>query len=484
MPVLDEDRDSPRNKELLATAGRMIEDLQARRGDLYKRQTAELEQLGGKVLGTYWLIQAAHVSVPLEAVKRLQANDEVTYLELADGVAKPPADANPDNDLIDARAQIFSDPYFNLNQTSGWIGLLDTGVRTTHTVFNGPDHIAIAQDLTGDGDPSDQCNHGTASAGEITGNANLGNNWRGVSAIAVDSWDVYGDDCSVGSAHTVAGFQEAVRWLDRVIVAEIQLNAGEASGSSTAADAAFDAGSVVMAANGNFGEEGAGSVRSPGNAHKAIGIGAADLQTDLLEDYSGRGPSADGRYKPDLVFPTNVETARSTSNTALGSFGGTSAATPIAGGAAGLLRNWMRGGTGSIDAGHVYSHMILGGQTTWPFNNDTGAGPFRLGTGGHAYWGKTNVANAARVDIPIYIPAGKTRFEGSLWWPEATSGHNDVDLELIAPDGTVKDISISAVSVFERAGVTSGVYPGTWKLRMKGYSVSGTQKTFWSARTR
>ena len=333
MPVLDEDRDSPRNKELLATAGRMIEDLQARRGDLYKRQTGELEQLGGKVLGTYWLIQAAHVSVPLEAVKRLQANDEVTYLELADGVAKPPADANPDNDLIDARAQVFSDPYFNLNQTSGWIGLLDTGVRTTHTVFNGPDHIAIAQDLTGDGDPSDQCNHGTASAGEITGNANLGNNWRGVSAIAVDSWDVYGDDCSVGSAHTIAGFQEAVRWLDRVIVAEIQLNAGEASGSSTAADAAFDAGSVVMAANGNFGEEGAGSVRSPGNAHKAIGIGAADLQTDLLEDYSGRGPSADGRYKPDLVFPTNVETARSTSNTALGSFGGTSAATPIAGGA-------------------------------------------------------------------------------------------------------------------------------------------------------
>ena len=98
----------------------------------------------------------------------------------------------------------------------------------------------------------------------------------------------------------------------------------------------------------------------------------------------------------------------------------------------------MRGGTGSIDTGHVYSHMILGGQTTWPFNNDTGAGPFQLGTGGHAYWGKTNVANGARVDIPVYIPAGKTLFEGSLWWPEATSGHNDVDLELISPAGTVK----------------------------------------------
>ena len=30
----------------------------------------------------------------------------------------------------------------------------------------------------------------------------------------------------------------------------------------------------------------------------------------------------------------------------------------------------------------------------------------------------------------------------------------------------------------------SGVYPGTWKLRIKGYSVSGSQLTYWSARTR
>ncbi len=80
-------------------------------------------------------------------------------------------------------------------------------MRTTHVAFNSPDHIAVAQDLTGDGDPSDQCDHGTASAGEITGNARLGNNWRGVSAISVDSFDVYGNDCSVGSAHTVDGLR-------------------------------------------------------------------------------------------------------------------------------------------------------------------------------------------------------------------------------------------------------------------------------------
>ena len=62
------------------------------------------------------------------------------------------------------------------------------------------------------------------------------------------------------------------------------------------------------------------------------------------------------------------------------------------------MRNWMRGGTGSIDAGHVYSHMILGGQTTYPFNNNTGAGPFQLGVNGHAWWGKTERRATARAD--------------------------------------------------------------------------------------
>ena len=205
----------------------MVEELKARRADIYKKQS-KLERLGGKVLETYWLIQGAHVSLPLEAVKELSASDEVAYLELADGVAEPPADADPNNDLVDARAQIFSDPYFNLGQTSGWIGLLDTGVRETHTVFNGPDHIAIADDLTGDGDASDQCNHGTASAGEITAmptSATTGaasrrsRSTRGTSTATTASWAPRTP--SKASRRPSAG-------STCVIVAEIQLNAGEA----------------------------------------------------------------------------------------------------------------------------------------------------------------------------------------------------------------------------------------------------------------
>ena len=139
-----------------------------------------------------------------------------------------------------------------------------------HTVFNLPTTSRSRRTCPATANPSDQCNHGTASAGLITGNGRLGANRRGVSAISVDSFDVYGNDCLVGGADTVEGFETAVSWLDKVIVAEIQLHASETSASSTAADAAFNAGSVVIAANGNYGEDGPGSVASPGNAHKAV----------------------------------------------------------------------------------------------------------------------------------------------------------------------------------------------------------------------
>ena len=92
--------------------GERAEELQAARGRSSRSSAARCSD-------TYWLIQGAHVSLPLGSVPRARRPPTRSrYLELADGVAKPPADANPDNDLIDARAQILSDPYFNLGQTS------------------------------------------------------------------------------------------------------------------------------------------------------------------------------------------------------------------------------------------------------------------------------------------------------------------------------------------------------------------------------
>ncbi len=481
-------RDSATNQRLLRRADELVKEIAARRQAGYGELGAALDQAKARVLETFWIINAVLVEMPLGSVSYLVDRRDVVSVEPRDTGQKP-----PQRMISDGRAQINSDPYFNLAQTSGWIGLLDTGLRFSHTLYNSPSHIALRVDSTTTGagaNPADDCwNHGTSTAAIITGNNNLANNHRGVTAITLDSFKVYPAGCGgLDSAAVVRAFQDAVRWLDRVIVAEMQDVSDDLGSISQAADAAYNAGAVVIAANGNNGPN-ARTVNAPANAHRVIGVGAFDVQSGNLEGYQSRGPTRDSRFKPDIQAPTNTESASSASDTAVQSFGGTSGATPYGAGAAALLRNWLRGNSGSIDPGQVYAQMILSGQKPYPFDNDIGAGHLRLPTDGWAWWGKTNVNNHDQIDIPISIGSGISRLDAALWWPEfvfrilwiTIDPHNDIDLRLVDPAGTTRAFSISTNSVFERARVSGGIAAGTWKLRISGFNVpAGPQAVYWT----
>jgi subtilisin family serine protease len=84
-----------------------------------------------------------------------------------------------------------------------------------------------------------------------------------------------------------------------------------------------------------------GSVTEPGSSSHALTVGAVCWQTSALEEFSSRGPTIDGRLKPDLAGPDWV------SSFSYGRFGGcggetgfagTSAATPHVAGAAALIK--------------------------------------------------------------------------------------------------------------------------------------------------
>ena len=494
-PNVNESRKSAFNKRVLKESQKLVEEIMDRRSNNYKKIIQEITDESDRVLETFWLINSIVVESSLSKVSRFAEHKDVIYIEPRYTGEKPPSNQNPNDDVDDGRARIVSDPYFNLNLRTGWIGLLDTGMRFTHTLFNSPSHIDFRRDCvrggancnTGSGlDPSDDCwNHGTCSGAIISGNANLGNPYRGVTRITLDSFKVYPNSCGgLDEAAVVRGFQTAVAVLDRVIVAEMQGGGSDASIISSTADNAFDAGAVIIAANGNNGPAGQ-TVNTPANAHKVIGVGAFDVQS--LDQYAqqSRGPAPDNRFKPDIQAPTNTETASSASDSALRVFGGTSGATPYAAGAAALLRNWLRGSNFSIDPGQIYAQIILCGQQPYPFNNTSGAGRLRLTTDGRVWWGKVSVNNGMTINIPLNLGGSVSlnTFDGAIWWPEtASQQHNDIDLYLIDPNGTPRASSYSFTSIFERTRVSGSITSGTWTFRIRGYNVpTGSQNVYWAA---
>jgi len=77
------------------------------------------------------------------------------------------------------------------------------------------------------------------------------------------------------------------------------------------------------------------SLSCPADATGVLTIGATYWQNDNLESFSSRGPTNDGRTKPDVTAPDGVSTyTYGTSN-----FYGTSASAPHTAGAAALLKN-------------------------------------------------------------------------------------------------------------------------------------------------
>ena len=449
-----------------------------------------ITQTGGRVVEDFTLSGTLLVEAPKGALPVIGSHPQVEHVEAEQDGAAPP------DSVADGRSWIRTDPYFNSGALGdGFIALLDTGVRSTHTLLTGPDRIWFEEDcFNGDGncndigvaayDPDDDCwNHGTSTAAILTGNSNLGFGSRGVTESWIDSWKVY--NCAgLNTTATLRGYDQAVMWGDQIVVAEIQSRQGDTGSIAEAADDAFDAGTMTIAANGNYGAEGAGSVASPANAHKAIGVGNYDVDTGSDISSQSDGPTSDGRYKPDIQAPTNTDTASNVSDTAIRNFSGSSGATPYAAGAASLFADWYnKTALTSANAGKVYAGLINGGPLDWGnWNNSEGVGKFELPLNGTIYIGSRNLTDEDNDRVTIDVPFGATSISAAIWWPENSADtHRDIDLYLELPGGATSDSSISGVSVFEHVEVNGLIAAGERDVRIYGYFVpsSATQTVYY-----
>jgi len=104
-----------------------------------------------------------------------------------------------------------------------------------------------------------------------------------------------------------------------------------------------------------LGDPAPSSVPTPGDAESAITVGAVDWSNNALKAYSSRGPTDDGRMKPDVVAPTNTRVSTATGPK---SVGGTSNAAPNAAGALALLIGARRAAGAPLDPVSAKSFLM------------------------------------------------------------------------------------------------------------------------------
>lgn len=110
---------------------------------------------------------------------------------------------------------------------------------------------------------------------------------------------------------------------------------GKTTISARAASRAAKLGMLCVSAMGNSGTTGYPFLNTPADADSILAVGALDVN-DTIAAFSSRGPSSDGRIKPDVVAP-GVKVWTMNNADVQTESGGTSLATPLVTGACALI---------------------------------------------------------------------------------------------------------------------------------------------------
>ncbi len=295
--------------------------------------TIAARPLAGKSPQQFSLIPAAAMRVTSDEIQHLAASTDVerVWLDL------------PVHTCLDVSAPSIHAPQVWQSSYTGHgvgIAVVDTGIDPGHPDFAG--RVAAMEDFTGEG-PHDNHGHGTHVAGIAAGD---GTRYRGVApGASLYVAKVLHSDGSGYMSEVIAGLDWAIQQDVRVINLSLG-GVGPCDGTdalSTACDAAVDHGVLVCVAAGNFGP-GASTVGPPGCARRPLTVGACTSQEEIAH-FSARGPTADGRVKPDVLLPgVDIVSCRA-QGTSMGSpidalytrASGTSMATPHASGLIALL---------------------------------------------------------------------------------------------------------------------------------------------------
>ena len=244
-----------------------------------------------------------------------------------------------------------------LDGTGVRIAILDAGFDTQHAAFTGVPvtaqydfvfHDSVVRNQPNDSVLLDPQFHGTAvwSLFAATVPGRLVGIARGASYLLAKTEDVrserrieednyvaaleWADSIGVDIASSSLGyltFDNGFSYLPSQLTGDIAV-------TSVAAESAAARGILVVTAAGNSGP-GFRTLVTPGDADSIITAGAED-SLGAIAAFSSRGPTADGRLKPDLTAPGVA--VCTIAGAGLGRLSGTSFATPLTAASAALLK--------------------------------------------------------------------------------------------------------------------------------------------------
>ncbi len=297
-----------------------------------------VRKCSGKVLYKFTVINAISAVLPGDKIY------EITKLDI---VEKIYWDA-PLKLFLDHSVKAINAPTFWENGYHGEgieVEVIDTGIDKNHPALRGK---VVAEKSFWSNDTDDKYNHGTHVAGIICSTDSL---YKGVAPAALLVNAKIFDAENRTSALLAAAEWGAVLLNDTVEVINTSLGSrvtadGQSPVSIFADSLIYNYDVVWVTAAGNDGPHGC-SISVPGDAYNIITVGAVDdKDTDQRYDdevahFSSRGPTSDGRVKPDVVAPgVNIISCSANWDSGGAAFlvaSGTSMATPHVAGASALL---------------------------------------------------------------------------------------------------------------------------------------------------
>ena len=369
-------------------------------------------------------------------------------------------------------------PGTNFNASSIILGIMDTGFMlggAAATMHNDLNKNGCGLNFTTDaaGVWNDEHGHGTHVIGTILGTGTADSRYRGAADglggsgttrvraakiwrstnTGLNSWmesamDYFDDASDCGSP---------APQVINISGGAFALNLAGTDSLSRKLDAkVWTYGQFYMVAAGNDGP-GAGTVGRPAVAKNALTVGnvlpEGYLSIGDIRASSSRGPTGDGRMKPNVVAPgTNTTSTRAGTTSLYTDLTGTSMATPHVSGLASTVMHHYPDfqGRPALLRAHLMATSILHDDDTTPDDNSAGGrntyGLGRVSTyvahwarnnsnGWTAHWAWGTVDNDTWGQSDISVPAGTDRLVVVSTWDEAAASAGasaavDYDLDL------------------------------------------------------